>query len=175
MPWVLLFDRETGRQFYVFGYHMPCVFQRPPVMSLQLEAVMRKIAELTRKTPFILAGDFNFQPDSALYEFATTARCPEAIRPYPAFSLWSSSCRQGLVDHLGKKSKLVTNKTPGFQGRIDYIWTSANWRLVRFTVRSSERKYSSGPWFRPCAVELLFRNKNRRKIGLLTLGFQSGK
>ena len=132
MPWVLLFDRETGRQFYVFGYHMPCVFQRPPVMSLQLEAVMRKIAELTRKTPFILAGDFNFQPDSALYEFATTARCPEAIRPYPAFSLWSSSCRQGLVDHLGKKSKLVTNKTPGFQGRIDYIWTSANWRLVEF-------------------------------------------
>lgn len=74
---VLVFARlekiATGRQFGIACYHMPCLFRTVSdrqTMVLHASLAARRTAELAGTgVPFVLAGDFNARPDSAVYEF----------------------------------------------------------------------------------------------------------
>jgi mRNA deadenylase 3'-5' endonuclease subunit Ccr4 len=142
MPWARVRDRETGLQFGVFGEHMPCAHQRPKVMAVRLEALMRRAYELCSGFSFFVAGDFNFTPGSSLHQFATTGLCPFDVRPSPGFGKPAKHlCR--LDDPLASllPPDSVTNRTPTFQGKIDYVFTSTDSKikLVDFKLQSPAR------------------------------------
>jgi hypothetical protein len=160
MPWVLLFDWLTGECFLVFGFHMSCLFQPTalPIMGLQLEALLRKMPEISRGLPFLLAGDFNFQPDSPLYQFATTGIAPAEVRPFMNFCADSRTRKNPLLDLLLEdhaagtstyssvaqnlsSNGVLTNKTTDFEGRIDYVWGSdKRWQLQQVLVEKLAKK-----------------------------------
>ena len=64
-------DRETQHRVVVGTYHMPCDFRRPDVMQLHVAAAARQLQEYAGDLPCVLAGDFNFQPDSECYRLVT--------------------------------------------------------------------------------------------------------
>lgn len=57
--------------FCVGTYHMPCMFRVPPVMAIHTTMLVKHMARLAGSDPFVLAGDFNFVPDSACYKIVT--------------------------------------------------------------------------------------------------------
>jgi endonuclease/exonuclease/phosphatase family metal-dependent hydrolase len=130
MPWACLTDKQTLARFCVFGYHMICAFARPKLMALQLDAVLRGCCVLARGMPFILAGDFNMLPGSSLHRLATTGFADAECAPWPGFAV------SPVTDPLARFPGLVTNCTPDFAGKIDYIFTSKehSWRLTGFSI-----------------------------------------
>ena len=78
----------SRKPFQVSTYHMPCAFMTPQLMVLHAELAVRHSMALANRwpatggiaksptgpVPFVLAGDFNFLPDSKMYELATTGK-----------------------------------------------------------------------------------------------------
>lgn len=62
---------HNGESFCVGTYHMPCMFRIPPVMTIHTSMIVKHISRLAGTDPFVLAGDFNFVPDSACYKIVT--------------------------------------------------------------------------------------------------------
>ena len=140
MPWVHLVERSTQKGFFIFTCKMPCLFERPEVMAVQLDSMIPRMWDMAGDTPFLFAGDFNFTPNSALYRFATTNIAEASIRPNP---MWTGACWHPLIDPVafGNHAPFVTNRATNsetrevFQGRIDYVWTSSNiWELTKLQV-----------------------------------------
>jgi hypothetical protein len=77
--------RRSMRSFVVGTYHMPCAFDWPDQMRLHAAAaVSQSIAfaqdpheTLEEGDPLVLAGDFNFKPDSDCYRLVTEGRLPD--------------------------------------------------------------------------------------------------
>jgi endonuclease/exonuclease/phosphatase family metal-dependent hydrolase len=130
MPWACLTDLLTRQRFCVFGIHMICGYARPKLMALHLEPALRRCYELSRGMPFVLAGDFNMLPGSSLYRLATTGAADADCAPWPGFEVCP------VVDHLANFPGLVSNRTPEFAGRIDYVFSSPGWTLRAFCVES---------------------------------------
>ncbi len=60
-------------EFCVSTYHMPCAFRFPHVMTCHTALSVHAAAAFAgHGTPFVLAGDFNFAPQSQQYELVTT-------------------------------------------------------------------------------------------------------
>jgi endonuclease/exonuclease/phosphatase family metal-dependent hydrolase len=135
MPWVLLYDWNMECYYFVFGVHGACTHHQPRIQTLQCEAMLRRAYEVSQGTPFILAGDFNFVPGSDLHRFVTTGVCTATIAPCTGFS---SAYR--VFDPLAKHRNLVSNRTPEFAGKIDYVFTSFDylWELESFHLDSPE-------------------------------------
>lgn len=122
-------DKFTNREFVVNNYHMPCIFWWPPVMTLHVEALLRKVKELSRDLPFILMGDFNILPGTDLYNFITTGTIsdPDNI---PSSS-WIHQPVFPLIDirKICNHPFLATNYSRNsrdcvFKGAIDHIFCS---------------------------------------------------
>lgn len=65
-------DVGTPDEFCVSTYHMPCAFRFPHVMTCHTALSVHVAASFAGKgTPFILAGDFNFEPRSDSYSLVT--------------------------------------------------------------------------------------------------------
>lgn len=69
---------NNTKEFMVATYHMPCIFWEPAVMSIHITMAIQAIQRLATKAnvPYIVAGDFNFKPISACYQFVTTGIFP---------------------------------------------------------------------------------------------------
>ena len=60
-------------EFCVSTYHMPCAFRFPHVMTCHAALSVQAAATFAGKdTPFVLAGDFNFDPSSSSYALVTS-------------------------------------------------------------------------------------------------------
>jgi hypothetical protein len=134
MPWVILWDWDVGQHYGIFGYQMICTLKDERKMTLHAEAIMRRAYELCGGAPFILAGDFNFLPASPLYKFMTTGVCDRCVAPCSHFSA-ARTIRDPLAS-VASAQNLVSNHTPLFKGRIDYIFTSDDpgWDLKSFAL-----------------------------------------
>ncbi len=100
---VTLCHRTGGCAFSISNYHMPCAFFAPAVMNIHTDMVSKRVQdlateswksirgdesdqishELVRTVPYILAGDFNFLPDSAHYKLLTEGKLEQADSSYP--------------------------------------------------------------------------------------------
>jgi len=58
-------------EFCVGTYHMPCAYMNTPLMLIHCTLVAKYMENFARHTPYLLAGDFNSTPDSAMYELLT--------------------------------------------------------------------------------------------------------
>lgn len=79
----LLRHLETGQEFIFAGFHSPCCFWWPGVMTLSHAAVKVELMRLrsTLGREFLLAGDFNIVPGSAAMEFMLSGQLADEVRP----------------------------------------------------------------------------------------------
>lgn len=107
--------KKSGEQFFVFNTHFDHRGEVARVESMQL--IREKIAELAGAAPFVLLGDFNFEPEEA---------------PYRVVQDWA-------VQDVFLAAEKTTSNGPctwtGFAvegaecNRIDYIFASENWSV----------------------------------------------
>lgn len=142
-----LIDLRCDRPFWVATYHMPCKFFNPQAMVTFTSLVTQRVQGFAGEEPYILAGDFNFQPDSAMYQFLQKGSLPETHPHFPIASKaiagkpskWTLEVRpvrSAYVAACGKEPELTnhattrqhrTGETRSFTGTIDYIFISDHW------------------------------------------------
>jgi len=160
-------DRASGRAFCVSTYHMPCLFGSAPknqVMVIHAALVAKKAQAFAGSLPFVLAGDFNIQPDSSPYQLLTAEAGLPADHPHvpPArsFDPWTPALSTPLQSAyvLSGKGKepdftnfaLTKNMAEPFVGCLDYIFLgNGAWEVaqVRPLGHRSHVKEKSYPCF----------------------------
>ena len=142
--------RRTNEAIAVSTYHMPCLFGSDPkvqVMVVHAALAAQHALAFAAGTPCILAGDFNFGPDSAPYQLVTSGSLPEEHVHYPpqkAGDTWRPAVTKPLVSayvSAGKPEPDFTNlattswQSDPFVGTLDYIFlSSGDWKAS--SVRS---------------------------------------
>jgi len=59
---------SSGCQFVIGTYHMPCMFDKPAVMIMHTALSLQYIQKRAKDDPVIFCGDFNFTPNSTMYQ-----------------------------------------------------------------------------------------------------------
>lgn len=140
---------NTRGEVVVGTYHMPCAFDWPDQMRLHAAASAQQSLAFANGDPLVLAGDFNFKPDSDCYRLVTNGflspeeeretlvRHPEldATRhlrtPTPLKSAYVSAlkCEPQFTIH----SYSEWNGPNHFTGTLDYIFHSDHFDVVKAT------------------------------------------
>jgi endonuclease/exonuclease/phosphatase family metal-dependent hydrolase len=120
LVWVRVKCTETGDEFCVATYHMPCEFRKGAVMTIHAAAIARLALRLSRKPdsvmqlppllrptgddvgaseenqvfPYILCGDFNIKPTSPQYQLLTSGNFGTAP------SDWKGEFDESWEDHI---------------------------------------------------------------------------
>ncbi len=156
-------DGFEKSQICIVNTHLYSNHLYPDVKLWQTVALLRELENFVtqRDLPFILAGDFNSEPHSAVYQFLTEGGINsnhgdlENVSDKMIPGLESSRHSLGLVSvmHLATGQEPVfTNYTENFRGTLDYILFNPNrLRLTSFVAipEESELKYCG---FLPNAV-----------------------
>lgn len=139
---VLLRLQEIGTrcELVVGTYHMPCMYDRPEVMQLHAAAAANQALIFADESPLVLAGDFNFAPDSPGYRIITQRRCTRDEERATAAACSGLDVREHLRTSDVLKSAYVTAGGPEpaftvysysewngpnlFSGTIDFIFHS---------------------------------------------------
>lgn len=140
---VKLRRRETGTEFCVATYHLPCDFKLKPVVTLHSALYAMTAQRFARDTPLILTGDFNSTPDSGAYELLTTGHLDEKHEEYPVVhpdDKWKPNVRalRSAYHAANGKEPPFTNKAVrdlwggrnSFQGTLDYLFCSEGVKVV---------------------------------------------
>ena len=128
--WILLEERESKKQFFVFNTHFDHVGTEARRESARL--IIRKIDEIADKYPIVLCGDFNLSPES------------EPI----------GEIKQSYLDAFDVSKLPPYGSVPTFHGftydskpgkRIDYVFVSKDVDVLRYGVLtdSRDRKFFS--------------------------------
>lgn len=128
--WVQLRDKHRGNVFFVFSAHL----DHEGVVARRESAKLlaRKIQQIARDAPVICVGDFNATPGTEPIETMTSflrdARRVSMTPPYGPIGTYNAFQLDAPL-----------------QDRIDYIFVSANVRVLRYAVLtdSIERRYPS--------------------------------
>ena len=145
-----LCDRESGREFWVANFHMPCKFQNPPAMVTFAALVGQRVQTVAADEPYVLAGDFNFTPSSTMYELLTSGSIPPDHPHYPSARKlrrgkecsWTPSLLpmvSAYVSAKGQEPELTNHATTcmaggparTFTGALDYIFLSPGWEATQ--------------------------------------------
>lgn len=117
--WAQLRDRESGGEFFVFNVH----FDHEGVVARRESArlLVRKVADIAGSAPVIVLGDFNATPDAEPIG-TMTAVFRDAVRISEAPPYGPEGTFNGFrFDAPAQK-------------RIDYIFLSPGWRVLRLGV-----------------------------------------
>jgi mRNA deadenylase 3'-5' endonuclease subunit Ccr4 len=82
----VLREKESGRQFCIGNYHMPCAYYAPMVMTIHADLAARHVQKLAQEhgvVPHVLAGDFNIKPSESIYKLLTTGAMDRDDPFYP--------------------------------------------------------------------------------------------
>ncbi len=129
----------VNSEFVLGTYHMPCMYDRPEVMQLHAAAAADQAQQFADGDPLVLAGDFNFAPDSPGYRIVTRGKCQRAderrtLSTFPALDKRHLRAREVMRSayHVAHKQEPAFTaysftmwKGPNlFSGAIDYIFIS---------------------------------------------------
>ena len=97
--------REHGETFCVSNYHMPCLFgsaEKVQVMNIHAQLVSEKTHAFAAGSPFLMVGDWNFQPGTSPYQLITEGAIGEddPERPVHPKGKWESkvpALRSGML------------------------------------------------------------------------------
>jgi 2',5'-phosphodiesterase len=139
----VLKEKQTNQVFAVGNYHMPCCFYAPMVMVLHCDMCLSRVQRVAHTAgadvPYILAGDFNMQPDTAPYLLLTTGQIdmgdpinyPSAPMYAPDHKWQPTILRPVLSAYaaiLGKEPDFTNygraKEDEAFIGTLDYIFVS---------------------------------------------------
>jgi len=121
------------KTFCISNYHMPCAFYAPMVMNIHAELVVKRLQTLSKQDPYILAGDFNFMPDSPHYKLVTTGTLSREDETYPNSKYgmeWESSIvpvRSAYADS--------DNKEPDFTNYAQ-VGSKIRYQVLQFLIYS---------------------------------------
>jgi len=91
-----------------------------------LQEIEKFLGEFSDKTPIVVAGDFNSEPSSAVYQLYSQGRVSGShsdMLHWPADQEFSQNFL--LKSAYAALGEPATNCTPWFKGAIDYIWYSS--------------------------------------------------
>jgi len=113
-------DNNTGIQFNIVCYHMPCCFWYPAVMVLHLNTLREFISKCEGN--YVLMGDFNTIYNSPLYYYLVNGILNDDIqKPYSTFKSSSDIILYTLCNGLPTTHcKNIDGST--FKERIDFIF-----------------------------------------------------
>lgn len=132
---ILILDTYDGSgPILVANTHLYWDPELTDVKLFQIDAFMQELEmliqarQLGSDVPIILAGDFNSEPVSSVYELISTGACTLTKNDVSEDSLLLQSCRMQHNLHLRSSYSLTgsepsfTNYTHNFVGVLDYIW-----------------------------------------------------
>jgi len=149
-------EHDTG--FWVCTYHMPCKYRNVPAMVTLAALLGQRVQSIVQNEPLIIAGDFNFVPNSSPYMLITTGRCSRDSPDYPhvrkiekgRHCKWlprMSALRSAYVLANGREPEVTnhsaTRQRDGtinkFTDCLDYIFVSSHW-AARDCIRTMARE-----------------------------------
>lgn len=137
--WVQLKDLRTGQRFHVFNAH----FDHEGVQARRESArlMLRKVREIAGTEPVLCMGDFNTTPDTEpIRQFASVLRDSRAVSETPPYG------PEGTFNGFRMDAPL--------QDRIDYVFVSPRWRVLRYGVLSDSHLGRFPSDHHPVAVRL---------------------
>ncbi len=139
-------EQTDGQMFFVGTLHMPCSFRHPSIMLTYTALAMQHIQQLAGQNKYILAGDFNFDPDCNCYQLITTGHINDSIlnSDYIPEDSWRISQLElspmtSAIKQCQGQEPTWTNyalnncfgsDTTAFKATIDYIFISSNWKVI---------------------------------------------
>jgi endonuclease/exonuclease/phosphatase family metal-dependent hydrolase len=137
--WVQLKDLRTGQRFFVFNAH----FDHEGVQARRESALLmlRKIREIAGSEPVLCMGDFNTTPETEpIRSFERVFRDSRAASQTPPYG------PAGTFNGFKIDAPL--------QDRIDYVFVSPRWRVLRYGVLSDSTLGRFPSDHHPVAVRL---------------------
>ncbi len=128
VTWANFRDRSSGRSFFAFNTHFDHVGQKARIASSAL--ILKEIAVIAGKAPFVLTGDFNVVSDNEAYN-TLVAGTPEVKIV--------DSRTTSINGHFGGDSTFSAFKELEPGRAIDYIF-------VRPDIKVLEHGYLSDRW-----------------------------
>ncbi|EDQ88599.1 uncharacterized protein MONBRDRAFT_32787 [Monosiga brevicollis MX1] len=110
---------DPDQELVVATYHMPCAFRYPKIMGAHAATVGQLVQKWAQDVPYVLAGDFNFQPDSDCYHLLTTE-----------------------PDH----TNMATTPDNKFCGTLDYIFLAPKLGASAASVIPHRENVQDGPY-----------------------------
>lgn len=138
---------SRSQSFLVSTYHMPCLFANEKVMVthalLTLNYAIQRSISISQvrghEVPFILAGDFNFQPHDSAYALMTNGwYCWHHHSDSSVKFLRNLECagelKSAYAEVEGKEpdytNRVLTKNNRCFEGTLDYIFYHGNLKPV---------------------------------------------
>jgi len=129
------FINSQGSPICIGNTHLYSNYLRPEVRLWQTYFFMKELSQVLsqRDCAVVICGDFNSEPDSAVYEFLKRGRVsanrPELmsaeVQVLPKLDeIRHSLDIQSAMAHAMGQEPLFTNYTANYKGVLDYIWFS---------------------------------------------------
>eukprot|EP01062_Namystynia_karyoxenos_P073443 TRINITY_DN70240_c0_g1_i1.p1 TRINITY_DN70240_c0_g1~~TRINITY_DN70240_c0_g1_i1.p1 ORF type:complete len:382 (+),score=86.16 TRINITY_DN70240_c0_g1_i1:87-1148(+) len=134
-------EQSDGTPFTVGCYHMPCLFgsaERVQTVNIHAALLAQRLHAAADGAPYLLVGDFNFQPGTSPYNLMTTGQLadsdPECPRGPEGFSLEVSPLSSAYAAATGVEPMWTchaqqTRDAEPFTGTLDYILASPQWKV----------------------------------------------
>ena len=135
--------REGGREFTVSNYHMPCVWMDGRFMRAHAALAAQAARAFAAGLPYVLAGDFNFTPETPAYAMMTRGSAerdeppPEApgdgwaceVRPPLRSACAVALGREPAFTTLSLKRSDAAQGGKPFGDTLDYVFLSPEWAV----------------------------------------------
>jgi len=146
---------ENEKAFCIGTYHMPCSYKDQSIMLLHTVTCIQLMNKFAGNYRYILAGDFNFKPDSLMYKVVTTGGNYNSYVDV-SLNLDTSMCSvklatpmKSVYSYIGQEP-LYTNFShvkdhEPFNGCLDYIFISRGWKVLSVKELPSQLPQTSYP------------------------------
>lgn len=140
---VELMCKQQSVPFVVGTYHMPCHFHSSPVMTIHCALAAQLIQRLAKDRPYVLTGDFNVKPSSAMYKMLTEGGVDVNNPEMPHLDIGDSTTGlwAPIVAPMRSAYRTASGSEPNFTNNahrrneqpfidtIDYIFISNHWNV----------------------------------------------
>ena len=154
--------KNTGVEFGVANYHMPCMFRSPKVMTIHSQLAgmyAQRMAGGADGVPVVLMGDFNLKPGDGGYDLITTGALADGLDSSPVApegGEWSTSLgypmRSAYKVANGAEPDFTNfaqiKDDPQFIDTLDYIFISPTVEVAEF-LPLPNRSEVKGPFPAP--------------------------
>ena len=134
---------DEQKQFCIANYHMPCLYFEKRAITIHTALLLQHLSEFAKKTPYILAGDFNTLPECSVYRLITKGKMEKNDPNYPtpiySDDKWvptvPSPMKSAYFEHCGSEPEFTNyahpsgKSTTSFTGTLDYIFCSQNCKV----------------------------------------------
>lgn len=124
---------NVAMEFWVATNHMPCKFKNLPLMAVYTGFTVKAVQDVAQNDPYILAGDFNQDPDTDCYRLMTEGSDTKIEVDVDEYLPLMKPMRSAYAVVGGEPE--YTNycdriRFGDFVGTLDFIWLSKHWEVT---------------------------------------------